>query len=125
MAATSCPTSSSATSTTGSPPAPRSTRPDATCSIEFIDESPSAPTFADHPEVRRLVDAGVAHVEPKQAWTDVARFARIGVPAVNWGPGVNAQAHQRNEYTLLSLLDEGAEIVRRWLTAQRPPRTPA
>jgi succinyl-diaminopimelate desuccinylase len=39
------------------------------------------------------------------------------VPAVNFGPGVNAQAHQRNEFTSIALLATGREIVLRWLSA--------
>jgi len=85
--------------------------------LYWADLSPSAPPFADHPLVRALVSAGVASVEPKQAWTDVARFAQIGVPAVNFGPGDNAQAHQKNEHTSLSKLIAGREILARWLSS--------
>jgi succinyl-diaminopimelate desuccinylase len=85
--------------------------------VELTDRSPSAPTFRDHPLVNKLVEAGVVAVESKQAWTDVARFASLGVPAVNFGPGVNAQAHQRNEWTLLPLLDQGDAILRRFLAS--------
>jgi len=85
--------------------------------IEWRDLSPAAPPHASHPLVTKLRDAGVRAVEPKQAWTDVARFATFGVAAVNFGPGENAQAHQRNEWTSVEKLSEGREIVRRWLAA--------
>jgi succinyl-diaminopimelate desuccinylase len=39
------------------------------------------------------------------------------VPAVNFGPGSQNQAHQRNEYTELGLLDEGYAILWRFLHA--------
>jgi succinyl-diaminopimelate desuccinylase len=87
--------------------------------LEILDVSPSAPTFVRDPLVERLMASGVAAVEPKQAWTDVARFAHYGVPAVNFGPGTNAQAHQRNEYTDLPLLGASLAIFRRFLSSLR------
>jgi len=83
--------------------------------VEFTDLSPAALPSATHPLVRALIASGVRSVEPKQAWTDVARFAARGIAAVNFGPGENAQAHQKNESTSLALLHEGYGITARWL----------
>ncbi len=85
--------------------------------VDFTDLSPSAPPRAQHPLVLALRAAGVAAVEPKQAWTDVARFAELGIAAVNFGPGDNAEAHQRNESTSVERLIAGRAILARWLRA--------
>ena len=85
--------------------------------VEFTDLSPAAAPSASHPLVQALIAAGTRAVEPKQAWTDVARFAARGIAAVNFGPGENAQAHQKNESTSLPLVYEGYAIVARWLSA--------
>jgi succinyl-diaminopimelate desuccinylase len=85
--------------------------------IDFTDLSPAALPSTSHPLVQALIAAGVKSVEPKQAWTDVARFSARGVAAVNFGPGENAQAHQKNESTSLALMHEGYAIVERWLAS--------
>ncbi len=89
--------------------------------IEFVDVSPSAPPRRSHPLVAALAESGVLAVEPKQAWTDVARFAALGVAAANFGPGVQSQAHQKNEWTSVAQLEVGQRILRRWLAKIAAP----
>ncbi len=84
--------------------------------LTVIDRSPSALPARTQPMVRALEALPeVKGVEPKQAWTDVARFGTVGVPAVNLGPGTQSQAHQRNEWTDRAALRDGLELFRRWL----------
>ncbi len=90
---------------------------DGAADLEVYDRSPSAPPFATHPLVQHLAACGVTGVAPKQAWTDVARFALHGVAAVNLGPGTAAQAHQRNEWTDRGDLQRGYDLFASWLFA--------
>lgn len=83
--------------------------------VVATDLSPAGRPHASNPLVQRLAECGVRAVETKQAWTDVARFDAYGVPAVNFGPGTQAQAHQRNEYTLWPQLAEGYAVLERFL----------
>jgi succinyl-diaminopimelate desuccinylase len=90
--------------------------------IEPTDLSPACRPHTAHPFVRWLGQCGVAATKVKQAWTDVARFDQVGVPAVNLGPGLQSQAHQPNEYTELPPLDAGYRILHKFLTALPPLR---
>ncbi|MDN5698229.1 MAG: M20/M25/M40 family metallo-hydrolase, partial [Rubrobacter sp.] len=88
---------------------------------EIRDLAPSSPAALDSPLVRRLIqpdrNASPLQVRPKQAWTDVARFAAQGVPAANFGPGIPAQAHQDAEHTELRLLSLCYEHLEKFLRA--------
>jgi len=65
--------------------------------VEVTDRSPSAPVCVSNAFYRQLVRASGRPAMAKQAWTDVARLAQMGVEAVNFGPGETAQAHQAHE----------------------------
>jgi succinyl-diaminopimelate desuccinylase len=83
--------------------------------VEVTDRAPSCPAFVEHPLVARLRDRAGLAVEAKQAWTDVARLALHGVPAVNLGPGATAQAHQRGEWIEVAALERGYRIYEAFL----------
>jgi succinyl-diaminopimelate desuccinylase len=74
--------------------------------LEVLGNAPPAPVVARHPLVERLRRSGGLEVRPKQAWTPVAEFATIGVPAVNFGPGDPGYAHRDDERV------EGADLAR-------------
>jgi succinyl-diaminopimelate desuccinylase len=84
-------------------------------SVTLVDISPPAPPHRHHPLIQLLQDCGADQVRPKFAWTDVARFAQLGIVAANFGPGVLGQAHQRNEWTSIDAMVRGDAILRRWL----------
>lgn len=84
--------------------------------VEITDRAPSCPAFVEHPLVARLRDRAGLAVEPKQAWTDVARLAQAGIPAVNFGPGATSQAHQRGEWVEVAAVEAAYRALERFLT---------
>lgn len=87
--------------------------------IEMKDESPSARPGMDSPlaaSLARLVKERTGR-EPlaKLGWTDVARFAILGIPAVNLGAGSPLLAHKHDEQLPESDLALMADILERWL----------
>jgi succinyl-diaminopimelate desuccinylase len=79
--------------------------------LEITGNSGSGAVAVDHPQARRLIQAGNLHVAPKQAWTPVAEFAAAGFPAVNFGPGAPAQAHQRGESIEIAALLRSFQVL--------------
>jgi len=84
--------------------------------VTIVDRSPPAPPHRDAPLVAAFTAAVDAEVAAKQAWTDVARFAEVEVPALNYGPGLTAQAHQRGEYVPVAALVEADHHLTRFLS---------
>ena len=92
--------------------------PDADIDIDIVDRVPPAPPHRDLPAVTAFVTTVGASIAGKQAWTDVARFAERGVPALNFGPGATAQAHQRGEWVAVDAMSEVREQLATFLAGR-------
>jgi len=79
--------------------------------VEVTDIAPAGPVELAHPLVARLVDATGRPPKGKQGWTDVARLAARGIPAVNYGPGEVVLAHKPEESVRLSDLVEVRRVI--------------
>jgi succinyl-diaminopimelate desuccinylase len=86
----------------------------AECTV--TDRAPAGPVVLENPLIRRLRALTSVPVEPKQAWTDVARLGLFGIPAANFGPGEQAQAHQKGESCSEEALERGYTLLQRFLT---------
>lgn len=84
--------------------------------FEVVDSAPAAPIPSGNQHLERLEGSGVTGVTAKTAWTDVARLAQRGIPAVNFGPGEVALAHRADESVSIDALEAGWVILERFLT---------
>jgi succinyl-diaminopimelate desuccinylase len=85
-------------------------------SIDQTDVAAGALPGLGRPAAARLVDAAGGRVRAKYGWTDVARFAALGIPAVNYGPGDPNFAHRRDERVETGLVTAAADMLRGYLT---------
>ncbi len=72
--------------------------------VTLKDLAPAGDVCHRHPQLAPWIDSRQLKVAPKQAWTDVAQLTQKGFPAVNYGPGEPAQAHQLDEWTPIDQL---------------------
>ena len=83
--------------------------------IEKTDAAAGAMPGLHHPAAAALVDAADGRVRAKYGWTDVARFAAMGIPAVNYGPGEPNLAHRRDERVSIAQIAAVTDTLRRYL----------
>jgi succinyl-diaminopimelate desuccinylase len=85
--------------------------------IEVIDSAAGALPGLTAAPAREFLAAVGAEPAAKLGWTDVARFAALGIPALNYGPGDPMLAHAPDEHVEMGKIRDGASTLHRWLAA--------
>jgi succinyl-diaminopimelate desuccinylase len=83
--------------------------------LTVTDSAPGALPGLAAPAAAAFVDAVGGPAVAKYGWTDVARFAALGIPAVNYGPGDPNLAHTRDEHVDVRLIAQCAERLGSYL----------
>ena len=84
--------------------------------FQLVDAANAAPTGLSNPLIKEFVSNIGKNIAPKFGWTDVARFANAGIPAINFGPGDPNLAHHPEEKVLISQIIDVYESLKKWLT---------
>ncbi|HEX6872345.1 MAG TPA: succinyl-diaminopimelate desuccinylase [Micromonosporaceae bacterium] len=85
--------------------------------LDVTDRAPGALPGLSAPPAQAFLAAVGTEPVGKLGWTDVARFAALGIPAVNFGPGDPNLAHTQHEHVEIEKIQAGADTLRRWLGA--------
>ncbi|MCR6486449.1 succinyl-diaminopimelate desuccinylase [Amycolatopsis sp. OK19-0408] len=83
--------------------------------LSVVDMSPGALPGLSAPAAAELVTAAGGRAAAKLGWTDVARFAALGMPAVNFGPGNPTLAHTKQENVRTAEIRQVADVLRKFL----------
>jgi succinyl-diaminopimelate desuccinylase len=84
--------------------------------LEVTDLAKGARPGLDAPLAQAFLAEVGGVAAPKYGWTDVARFAALGMPAVNYGPGDPLLAHADDERVSVADLESCERGLRAWLT---------
>jgi succinyl-diaminopimelate desuccinylase len=85
--------------------------------VELTDSAPGALPGLSAAPAREFLTAVGAEPAAKLGWTDVARFAALGIPALNYGPGDPLLAHAPDEHVEIGKIRDGAATLHRWLAS--------
>jgi succinyl-diaminopimelate desuccinylase len=83
--------------------------------LTVVDQAEGARPGLDAPLAQEFVKAVGGVPLPKYGWTDVARFAALGIPAVNYGPGDPMLAHADEEAVPVEQILACEQGLRSWL----------
>ncbi len=85
--------------------------------VEILDSAPGARPGLTSGPAADFVRAVGGEPRAKLGWTDVARFAELGIPAVNYGPGISEIAHTPGEYVEAAKITAAEHSLTTWLTS--------
>ena len=86
--------------------------------LTVTDNAGGALPGLSEPAAAAFVAAVGRPARAKLGWTDVARFAAFGIPAVNFGPGDPQLAHTRDEHVRVDRLQPAEDALVSYLSAQ-------
>jgi succinyl-diaminopimelate desuccinylase len=84
--------------------------------VRLTDSSAGALPGLSQPAAAHFVQAVGETPVAKYGWTDVARFAALGIPALNYGPGDPNLAHTRDEHVDVRQITRATELLRSYLS---------
>jgi succinyl-diaminopimelate desuccinylase len=84
---------------------------------ELVDSAPGALPGLGSAAAQHFLAAVGRPPLAKLGWTDVARFAALGIPALNFGPGDPNLAHTREESVEVARIGQVERALRAYLTA--------